>query len=674
MKNLTIKFKLIAASLFFSATLLIIGLFSYFKMQEIKQISELNQKANKILELSLKMRKAEKDFMIRSTSDEKYFKTENSKYIDEFDNLHKEINELLANLSNNDKMKLMRLKNELSTIKTNFDKYEKGFKTLVQAQTQRGYTEYGLIGNMRKSAHELETDLKNITYLHNSLLEIRRNEKDYLIRKDIKYQKQITRNIESLIDLINLDTNLNYSTRRNLVNELTVYQEAINDIVEIDDKIGFSQNEGLQKEFRAAVHSVEPAVVNLTNILTEENEKILKTGITYIVTLVSVFIALSVFFMTFITSTIRKSLKIAQKTVKAVAQGDFSEDIQISSTDEIGMLQKDIALMLKKLRFSVLIAKSVSEGDLTILKNSSNKNFGGELDDALKIMIEKLQHTLSNVKISAADLVTSASHLTSASEIVAQGANEQASSSEEISSTIEEMVATIQQNSINAKQTEEISEKAAIMMQDGNNSFEATINSIIEITSKTEIINDIAEKIDLLAINAAIEAARADKYGKGFAVVAQEIRKLAESTKSSSIKINVLSKDTVGLSKKSMHILETVLPDVNKSAHLVKEIAASSTEQKAGIDQINDAVIQFSQVTQENSATSEELSSSSEQLKHQAEALKESISFFKLDNNFRVTTESMAQTKEETNPIEQKYLTVETNLINDEADQNFETY
>jgi methyl-accepting chemotaxis protein len=211
---------------------------------------------------------------------------------------------------------------------------------------------------------------------------------------------------------------------------------------------------------------------------------------------------------------------------------------------------------------------------------------------------------------------------------MSQGAQEQASATEEVSSSMEQMAANILQNTDNSRETEKIATKALHDIEASSLSVANTVDAITSIADKIMIIEEIASKTDLLALNASVEAARAGEHGKG---------------------ISEISVRTVKQARASKELLSSTLPDINRTALLVQDIAAASIEQSQGADQINKAIQQLSQVTQGNASAAEEMSSNAEELNSQAEELRAAVGYFKIDHKIQTIHQSADRKHTSTN-------------------------
>jgi len=282
---------------------------------------------------------------------------------------------------------------------------------------------------------------------------------------------------------------------------------------------------------------------------------------------------------------------------------------------------------------AVTFAQKIAEGDLSANLDIEQKDEIGVLAKSLQNMIEKLREVVSFVMVGADNILSASIQVSSSSQQMSQGSNEQASSTEEISSSMEEMVANIQQNTDNSKQAEKIALLGADSIKRGSEATIKSAGSMKQIADKVKIIGDIAFQTNILALNAAVEAARAGEHGRGFAVVASEVRKLAERSRVAADEIDILTKNGVREAEDAGQLLADIVPEIEKTAKLVQEIAAASIEQNSGAEQINNAIQQLNVVVQQNAASSEELASSSEEMSSQAEQLTESVSFFKIEDS-----------------------------------------
>ena len=275
------------------------------------------------------------------------------------------------------------------------------------------------------------------------------------------------------------------------------------------------------------------------------------------------------------------------------------------------------------------VSKEIAGGNLMVSVKPRSPEDGLIL--ALSSMVQKLSGVVNEVK-SAADRVAGGSkEMSDNAGQMSNGAASQASSAEQASSSMEQMSANIRQNADNAMQTEKMAVKSAEDAQEGGKAVAATVTAMRDIAGKINIIEEIARQTNMLALNAAIEAARAGAHGKGFAVVAAEVRKLAERSQRAAGEISQLSVSSVAIAERAGRLLGEILPNIQKTAELVQEISAASTEQDSGAQQINQAIQLLDQVTQQNAASAEEMASTAEELASQSERLQGSVAFFKTE-------------------------------------------
>ncbi len=279
---------------------------------------------------------------------------------------------------------------------------------------------------------------------------------------------------------------------------------------------------------------------------------------------------------------------------------------------------------------TVLFAKALAQGDLSASIDIDQKDEIGEMAQALNLMGIRLNEVMTEI-IKGAGSISAAGHgVSSTSMVISEGASQQAANVEEVSSTMEEMVSNIELNSDNARNTEEISEKAHNGMQGVYENTHLSVESIHSIVQKIKIINDIANQTNILSLNASVEAARAGAQGKGFAVVANEVRKLAEVSKQAAIEITSLSNESMSVVGKAGEKVGELAPEIEKTTQLIQEISASSAEQLKGVEQVNASIVELNTLTQQNASSSEELAASAQELSSQADNLNKLVKFFNL--------------------------------------------
>lgn len=302
------------------------------------------------------------------------------------------------------------------------------------------------------------------------------------------------------------------------------------------------------------------------------------------------------------------------------------------------LLTREIVLPIHR---AVEYMTKISDKKINFEIDAKRKDEIGQLYKSINRIIQNFRTIIGSINETSNTVLNSGTHLSKLSQSMAQSSNQQAASAEQMSASIEEMLSSIEQNSNNAQEAKQIAKKAEEGIKEGTEASISTIEMMKEISEKITVINEIAERTDMLAINAAIEAARAGESGKGFSVVASEVRKLAEKSQNAAKEIIELTEKSLNVAEKSGNKLTAIVPDVQRTTQIVEEIAATSMEQESGTAQISTAINQLTSTTQQNTASAEELASESEEFVSQAEGLKAIMSSFVLEDKEDKTEEEI---------------------------------
>ena len=304
-----------------------------------------------------------------------------------------------------------------------------------------------------------------------------------------------------------------------------------------------------------------------------------------------------------LTQSITQPLGKAVQVAQAVANGDLSSDVEVKTSDEIGQLM----LALK------------------------------DMNTSLAKMVGEVRHGTDTIATASSQIAAGNQDLSSRTE-------QQASSLEETAASMEQLTSTVKQNADNARQANQLAVSASSVAVKGGAVVTQVVGTMGAINTSSKKIVDIIGVIDgiafqtnILALNAAVEAARAGEQGRGFAVVAAEVRNLAQRSAAAAKEIKTLIGDSVDkVEEGSRQVLEAgktmdeIVDSVRRVTDIMAEIQAASQEQTQGIEQINQAIGQMDQVTQQNAALVEEAAAAAASLQEQASALSQVVSVFRL--------------------------------------------
>ena len=520
---------------------------------------------------------------------------------------------------------------ELANMSIILNNYKTQFNRIVSLQSKIGLNaKGGLYGELRAAVHNVEELIGNDNFrLRSEMLQLRRNEKDFMLRLDDKYVAKLKKNVDKLLNSVQ-SSDFSSVKKQDVSKLIQAYQIAFNNLVMAQRELGYNEKMGVMSEMRTAVHQVNG---DLAKVVTN-SEAAVKENVNFVNTLAyslfSVVLAVALVSAWLIGKSILDRINNLQHTMNSIAQSnDLTTEVEVSGGDELSEMAEVFNHMLTNFR-SLIVEVNLSVNTL----NTATGSLAENIYNANEGVETQMQQT---------DLVaTAVTEMVATVDEIATNTREAAHKAELTNSNADKGKIGVEQT---IKQIGQLSEK----LLDSENVVKELEKESITIASVLGVIRGIAEQTNLLALNAAIEAARAGEQGRGFAVVADEVRTLASRTQDSTQEIETIigllqkrtqeivtlmaecrdqGQESAAQASSAGAMLDEITQDVALIMDMNSTIAIAIQEQSTVASEVNQHVVMIRDVTEQSGESAKKNEHMSEELSQQAQVLTTEVSRF----------------------------------------------